>query len=55
MTVDEPTGAECSWPKQWQYGFSPGARLMLMPMMKSTSSPNAPSAQALPTERSRWV
>src|SRR5579859_667688 len=43
-SVGQPTGAECNWPKQWQSGVRPSARLMLMAMMKANSSESAPTA-----------
>ena len=43
-SVGQPTGAECSWPKQWQSGLRP--RIIAMPtaIIKTVSNASAPRA-----------
>src|SRR5207249_1633301 len=43
-TVVQPTGFECSWPKQWQSGRRPRARLAAMPAIKTMSVANVATA-----------
>ena len=43
-SVFQLAGAECSWPKQWQSGARPRARLTAMATLKIASSARAPMA-----------
>ena len=43
-SVGQPIGSEWSWPKQWQSGRRPRARLEPMATRKRPSSPRAPTA-----------
>ena len=54
-SVFQLAGAECSWPKQWQSGARPRARLTPMATLKIASSTRAPIAPytAVPGQRSK--
>ena len=43
-TVVQPTGRECSWPKQWQSGLRPRARLTAIAAIKTMSVANVATA-----------